>query len=202
MQRICTQGPSFEDLKQYHTVVKKGGIGKTIEEKIAFVRGESLDGGMYVQEPEWEALEEIPFMQLYKGVEERNWRSPFYDPNAKPWQILFFEDCGRLFRPSFNGYRAVIVEEGKEPVWCNLSNPGANTFEEDYIVPREADNMQQTFRDADLGYPNDYGYRQVAARFLCLLSPGVGPSCFTEWELHTRKRCRPPRWSSIINGVT
>lgn len=144
-------------------------MGKTVEEKIAFVRGESLGGESYASEPKWNEMEEIPFMQLYKGIEQRNWRSEFYDPDSTPWRISFFEDCGRLFRPSFKGFRAVIYEEGKDPVWCNCIRPGVDTYEEDYLFHREPEAQQPMYRTADLGYPSDYGYLQVT-EFSCFLT--------------------------------
>ena len=163
VQRICTRGPSFDDLKQYHVSVKKEAVGRTTREKIAFARLESLGEGMEAKEPNWRRMKEIPFMQLYKGVEERNWRSPLFNPDAAEWKILFFEDRGRLFRPSFNGYRAVVQEKGKEPVWCNLSRPGKETFEEDHRFPRQDLEIPQIYRSAYLGYPSDYGYLQVSS---------------------------------------
>lgn len=160
-ERICRKGPTFEDLAQSHTVTKKLGMGRKMEETFQFVRPETLDGGMEISEPKWERMNEIPFMQFYKGIETRNWRSPFFNPDAPPWKIRFYEDFGRLFRPSFPGYRAVIEEEGKDPIWCRLSRPGADPFSEDHLFPRFDDGTAPLPRSNEFGYPSDYGYLQV-----------------------------------------
>lgn len=160
-------------------------MGKPVTENIAFVRGESLDGGTYAEEPNWKELKEISFMQFYKGIEERNWRSPFFKPASRKWKIQFFEDCGRLFRPSYLGYRAVIKEKGKPPVYCNLTNPGADSFSEDVMFPREADSLTPVYRTAQFNKLSDYGYLQVDPSME--FSEGVC-SCLRDWDWHTNRQ--------------
>eukprot|EP00210_Caulerpa_lentillifera_P004339 g4138.t1 len=164
VDRIQNQGPRFDDLTQHHSITKKGALGKTIKEKLEFIRPQSLGKSPYEAEPHWSKLTEIPFMKFYKGIEERNWKSDLFNPEATPWSILFFEDSGRLFRPSFPGYRALIIEENCPPVWCDLPEPGLETYEEDYLVPRELDDMTTVYRVAQFHSPRDYGYLSLFHR--------------------------------------
>ena len=50
-------------------------------------------------------LEQMPFMEFYHGLRERNWTSPWYKEDATPWRVQFFADSGRFMAPSYPGYR-------------------------------------------------------------------------------------------------
>ncbi len=50
-------------------------------------------------------LEQMPFMEFYQGLRERNWTSPWYKEDAAPWRVQFFQDSGRFMAPSYPGYR-------------------------------------------------------------------------------------------------
>lgn len=162
MERICNQGPSLEDLRETHSVVRSDGSGNLFDEKISFIREHTLGEGMYAREPHWGKLRQIPYMQFHKGIEERNWKSPYFEPNSKPWKILFYEDCGRLFRPSFQGYRALVIEgENENTFWVDLRYAGTDLFQEDYIFEREGTDLPPIYRAPLPRMPHHYGYHEV-----------------------------------------
>eukprot|EP00210_Caulerpa_lentillifera_P003025 g2888.t1 len=164
VERIQSEGPRYEDLVQYHSARKRNYLDKTQPEKLEYVRPQSLGDSPYDAEPQWNDLKEISFMEFYKGVEERNWNSEFYQPDSSHWKICFFEDSGRLFRPSFPGFRALIIEEGRSPVWCDLPNPGLLAYQEDVLIPREIDSSTRIYRMAQYQSPKDYGYLELFQR--------------------------------------
>ena len=54
-------------------------------------------------------LEQMPFMEFYQGLRERNWTSPWYKEDAAPWRVQFFQDSGRFMAPSYPGYRSATM---------------------------------------------------------------------------------------------
>jgi len=142
-------------------MMKRTSLGKTEEEKITYVREETFGKGVYREEPNWRKMKKISFMEFYKGIEERNWRSEFFNSDSVPWEIEFFEDAGRLFRPGFLGHRAVVREAGKDPVFCSMPKPGVDPYEADYLMPRPEDYLRPLYRARTPGSPADYGYLQV-----------------------------------------
>lgn len=54
-------------------------------------------------------LEQMPYMEFYQGLRERNWTSQWYRDDAPPWRVQFFQDSGRFMAPAFPGYRCVGV---------------------------------------------------------------------------------------------
>lgn len=149
---------------EYHSLTKDGAIAKTQKDKLEFVRSETMGDSPFHTEPQWDELEEIPYMQFYKGIEERNWRSDFFRPSSTPWKVCFFEDSGRLFRPTFPGFRALILEKGSPTVWCDLPSPGLDSFEEDALLPRELDGLSRTVRMPRFQSPQDHGYLDLFHR--------------------------------------
>ena len=71
--------------------------GAPATQTLEFVPPEVLGAGAgYAAEPRWEALPQMPFMQFYHGLRQRNWTSPYYTPAAAKWDLQFFQDrCGR-----------------------------------------------------------------------------------------------------------
>ena len=54
-------------------------------------------------------LEQMPYMEFYHGLRERNWTSPWYKEDATPWRVQFFQDSGRFMAPSYPGYRCAVA---------------------------------------------------------------------------------------------
>ena len=54
-------------------------------------------------------LEQMPYMEFYQGLRERNWTSPWYKADAPPWRLQLFQDSGRFMAPAFPGYRCTAT---------------------------------------------------------------------------------------------
>jgi hypothetical protein len=93
------------DLYQKHVVKSEDKEGRVFQEEFDFVPADVLGSANYEPEPNWYKLEQMPYMEFYQGLRERNWTSPSYNPNAEPWKVQFFKDSGRFMRPSFMGFR-------------------------------------------------------------------------------------------------
>lgn len=105
----------------------------------------------------------MPYMEFYHGLRERNWTSKYYNPHVDKWDVQFYKDSGRLLRPIFKGYRALITRGNGKKFWVDLPYAGLDTFLRDYSsggyyggaffskkrIPREP------------GNPSEYGYNQV-----------------------------------------
>jgi hypothetical protein len=61
-----------------------------------FVPAEVLGAGAgYAPEPRWSSLPQMPYMEFYQGLRERNWTTKYYNPAAEKWSLQFFQDrCG------------------------------------------------------------------------------------------------------------
>ena len=70
-------------------------------------------------------LQQMPYMEFYQGLRERNWTSPWYQQEAQPWKVQIFQDSGRFMAPCFPGYRcALTLGEGVgEPARVQGGNP-------------------------------------------------------------------------------
>ena len=38
-------------------------------------------------EPDWLHLPQMPFMEFYHGLRQRNWTSEYYQQDAEPWTV-------------------------------------------------------------------------------------------------------------------
>ncbi len=74
-------------------------------EQVDFVPAEVLGDQTYAPEPRWGKMQQMPYIEFYQGLRERNWTSEHYKPDAPLWRIQFFEDSGRFLRPAFSGLR-------------------------------------------------------------------------------------------------
>jgi hypothetical protein len=61
-----------------------------------FVPAEVLGAGAgYAPEPRWSSLPQMPYMEFYQGLRERNWTTKYYNQAAEKWSLQFFQDrCG------------------------------------------------------------------------------------------------------------
>ena len=67
--------------------------GAPATQTLEFVPTEVLGAGAgYAPEPRWDALPQMPFMQFYHGLRQRNWTSPHYSAAAEKWDLQFFQD--------------------------------------------------------------------------------------------------------------
>ena len=57
-------------------------------------------------------LQQMPYMEFYQGLRERNWTSPWYKADAAPWRVQIYQDSGRLLAPAFSGYRRAALRLG------------------------------------------------------------------------------------------
>ena len=176
LKRIKTDGPTMDDLRAHFEVTRTSG-SKTTTKKYDFVPYEVLGNKTAYpsKEPAWDKLPQMSFMEFYAGLRERNWTSEFYNPDASKWDVAFFQDSGRLLRPSFSGYKALVTkhgvvgadgkEAGTSTCWVNLDRPGPDSFLRDYLGGGShggAIFKAQRKRYAPKPYtPAEYGYNQV-----------------------------------------
>lgn len=129
-----------------------------------YIPPEVLGGNHYANEPTWEALPQMPYMEFYHGLRQHNWTSPYFTPQAEPWRLTIFRDSGRLFRPSWPGYRVHITKPDGSQCWVDLPTAGSETFVKDHIqsvVPgteEQLDHMRMSTQNGELF---QYGYNQV-----------------------------------------
>ncbi|KAI3430488.1 hypothetical protein D9Q98_005083 [Chlorella vulgaris] len=163
LKRIKQQGPSIDDLMAHHEVQIKDAEGGEATRSFSFVPSEVLgQGAGYAPEPKWGSLPQMPYMEFFQGLRERNWTTQWYDPAAEKWELKFFEDSGRFMRPSFAGYRVLVTKEGGQQCWVNLDEPGAPTFLHDYRSGGSRGGIFKAKRESqDLGYLPQYGSNQV-----------------------------------------
>jgi hypothetical protein len=79
-------------------------------------------------EPRWRKLEEVPVVSFVRGLRERNWTSSEYNASAPKWKIQLWTDSGRFLYPAFNGFRALVEEDGGRTFWVDCSHAGLPTF--------------------------------------------------------------------------
>lgn len=134
LKRIKQTGPTIEDLRAHFEVAKPGGSDGQDKNVYDFVPYEVLGSSAgYEGEPKWTELKQISYMEFYAGLRERNWTSKYYNPDAPQWDLKFYQDSGRLFRPSFVGYRVLVTKEDGSQVWVNLDRAGPDSFLRDYL---------------------------------------------------------------------
>ncbi|GAB4820037.1 hypothetical protein N2152v2_007083, partial [Parachlorella kessleri] len=94
LRRIKQQGPSVEDLYAHIDVEGRDNRGETVKDSFEFVPPEVLGPAPAAEwtEPGWGKMAEMPFMEFYQGLRQRNWTSPHYDAQAEPWTVQFYKD--------------------------------------------------------------------------------------------------------------
>ena len=167
LRRIKQEGPTMDDLRAHFEVKKPGAedddekaVYDFVPYEVLGVESSGRETG-YNPEPKWEDVEQMSFMEFYSGLRERNWTSTFYNPDAEPWALEFFQDSGRFLRPSFCGYR-VLVKSGNRERWVNLDRPGPDNFLRDYMGGGSKGAIfTPKRRSPKPPSPGDYGYNQV-----------------------------------------
>lgn len=162
MRRIRRQGPNMADLTR---VLRTQIPGTSIELDYPFAPREAVMGleNLYTPEPRWRSLPFMPFMELFDGLQRRNWTSPRHDPALPKWELRFFKDGGRLLRPGFYGWRVVVhcPAEGWTR-WANLDRAGPDAFLRDYSGGGFGGAIWRAKRlPQPLVSPAQYGWNQI-----------------------------------------
>ena len=96
----------------------------------------------YDDEPAWETMTQMPYMEFYDGLRQRNWTSPYHNPQAESWD------------PKPDGSQC----------WADLPQAGAETFVKDHVqaaVPGTGEQLEQMRLPHKTGELFQYGYNQV-----------------------------------------
>lgn len=136
LRRIKKQGPTLDDVTIQINVTNIDSEGNPQETQHVFVPPHVL-GDTYntiEAEPAWSELPEMPCNLFLHGLRERNWTSPFYNPEAPRWTIEIWKDSGRFMMPSFPGYRIVIRDADGSTSWANVDRPGLDTHLSDHLA--------------------------------------------------------------------
>jgi hypothetical protein len=136
LRRIKKSGPTLEDVTIQINVTNIDSEGNPQEAEHIFVPPNVL-GETYntiEKEPAWSKLDEMPCNLFLQGLRERNWTSPFYDPEASKWQLEIWKDAGRFMMPSYPGYRVVIRDADGSTRWANVDRPGLETHLSDHLA--------------------------------------------------------------------
>lgn len=127
--------------------------------QVEYISPQVLGTSEIVTEPEWEVYPKMSRMEFYHGLRQRNWKSEYFNPESDPWRLQFFVDSGRLFRPSYSGYKVLITSKTGGVHWVNLPESGVENFLEDATMEREISGVPG--RINNLSSPLNYGYNQV-----------------------------------------
>ncbi|KAL3161042.1 hypothetical protein ABBQ38_009425 [Trebouxia sp. C0009 RCD-2024] len=163
-RRIKQNGPTEKDLTEEYTLESENSEGQTVTEERQYVPPEVLGSMHYDDEPAWETMTQMPYMEFYDGLRQRNWTSPYHNPQAESWDLKFFRDSGRLFRPSWPGFRVQITKRDGSQCWADLPQAGAETFVKDHVqaaVPGTEAQLEQMRLPHRTGELFQYGYNQV-----------------------------------------
>ncbi|CAD7703964.1 unnamed protein product [Ostreobium quekettii] len=180
LTNISEKGPKLDDLRVEHDVLVEDDKGNLVEEKLDFIPPSVLGDTAYDHEPVWSELPQMPFMEFYRGLLERNWVNELYNPQAEPWKLEFFKDSGRIFRTSFSGYRVIVEKADKSQFWVDMPTPGRETFVRDVSVTRAVGTtLPAPARQAPL--PSEYGYNQVFEQIFLAYEQKMPPNGVREY---------------------
>eukprot|EP00884_Botryococcus_braunii_P017856 jgi/Botrbrau1/4754/Bobra.0137s0026.1 len=161
-KRIKAEGPKVTDLFATDTFTVGEGEGKVKQLDWRFIPPEVVGEAFVEEEPKWDKLESLPIQQFIHGLRQRNWTSEFYDPAAVPWRIEMYQDAGRLLRPSWPGFRALVTEPSGRTFWVDMPDAGNETFTRDYLSGGTIGANWRTPRvPTDNVTLSQYGYNQV-----------------------------------------
>lgn len=135
LRRIKGQGPTLDDVTIQIDVTNIDSEGNPQMKSHVFVPPSVL-GATYntlEKEPAWGKLNEMPLNLFVHGLKERNWTSPFYDPEAPTWHLEIWKDSGRFMAPSYPGYRVVVRDDAGNAQWINVDRPGLDTHLSDHL---------------------------------------------------------------------
>ncbi|XRB20649.1 AAA+ ATPase domain-containing protein [Pseudoscourfieldia marina] len=180
---------------------EEGDDQKTFDERIInpYIPLDVIGGLLDDPAPDWEAMPQMNYGQLYQGIRKRSWTSNFFDPESHPWKLDFYSYYGSpdkvlgIFpKVGWNGWRVVVTDTvTAEQSWVALHTPGAHTFLDDYLkglgtsVPG---NVGRVRRPETKGYPSDYGYEQVFEELARAQEPYATPQ---QRELFKERRRQP-----------
>jgi hypothetical protein len=153
LKRIKKHGPTLKDVTIQINVTNIDSEGNPQETQHVFVPPHVLGDTYNTVEPEpaWKSLPEMPCNLFLHGLRERNWTSPFYNPDASKWNIEIWKDSGRFMMPSYPGYRVVIRDEADgRTFWANVDRPGLDTHLSDHLSGASQGGI---YKYASLHYP-------------------------------------------------
>ena len=134
IKRIKEKGPTMEDIEASVDVQKMPLTDGTVPtEHFDFISSSSF-GTIphdFSREPHWHKLPQMPANVFLHGLRERNWTSPYYNPNASKWTLQLWQDHGRYFSFGFHGYRVLLTEADGTVSWVDMSQEGAQTYVKD-----------------------------------------------------------------------
>eukprot|EP00891_Asterochloris_glomerata_P005616 jgi/Astpho2/5616/Aster-02868 len=134
-RRIKQMGPSMEDVTlTYNEPYMDPETEETTIEEKAYVPQEVLGNVSMGPEPDWLHLPQMPFMEFYHGLRQRNWTSEYYQQDAEPWTVQMYEDSGRTLLPNWPGWRAVVTDSQGQQQWVNMPTEGQQTFLKDFMA--------------------------------------------------------------------
>lgn len=135
LKRIKAQGPTLDDVTIQIDVTNVDSEGNPQLKSHVFVPPSVL-GDTYNtldKEPSWGKIKEMPLNLFIHGLKERNWTSPFHDPDAPKWNLEIWKDSGRFMAPSYPGYRVVVRDDQGNARWVNVDRPGLDTHLSDHL---------------------------------------------------------------------
>lgn len=93
--------------------------------------------------------------------QQRNWTSKYYKPTADKWDLVFFQDAGRVFFGNFPGFRCLGTRADGSKFWVDIPYAGAPMFLNDYTSSATKGALfTPKAEPLDLSLDN-YGYNQV-----------------------------------------
>ncbi|KXZ42968.1 hypothetical protein GPECTOR_109g211 [Gonium pectorale] len=98
LERLASSpgGPRLADLVVEHAeageVEAEAAEGGRTEagQAYAYIPRAVLGDYRHEVEPDWRSLPQMSIVQLYDGLRQRNWTSPYYRPDAEPWRLQLF----------------------------------------------------------------------------------------------------------------
>ena len=163
-RRIKQKGPVEQDLVEEYTAETDIGRGETVMAEHQYIPPEVLGSMHYDDEPNWETIPQMTYMEFYHGLRQRNWTSPYFNARAQPWTLKIFRDSGRLFRPVWPGFRVQITKPDGSQCWADLPTAGTETYVKDHVqsmVPGTEQQLDHMRIPTQNGALYQYGYNQV-----------------------------------------
>ena len=166
LQRMEERGPSERDVRRPVKIdtqfFSEGGRQADTMQYFEYYVPADVLGKIEVAQPRWGSLRRMSYREFFYGLQQRNWKSKHFDPEARPWNLQFFTCNGKGIL-AFDGYRVQITKADGSQWWCELPREGTEVFVQDNlrtdIVPGRDDQIEH-IRQANelLKVP---GYNQV-----------------------------------------
>ena len=175
----------MSDLVEEYTAETEVGAKETAMLQHQYIPPEVLGSMHYDDEPHWEAMPQMTYMEFYHGLRQRNWTSPYHNPQAEPWVLKVFRDSGRLLRPSWPGFRIHITKPDGSQCWADIPTAGSETYVKDHVqavVPGSQEQLDQMRLPTNNGELFQYGYNQVFQQMFQAYEQHVPPEARQEFE--------------------